>query len=100
MPATLRLLRSPSDIPKFQGTFSGSAPYPTAMKTKYALPLAALAVFSSLTGLAQDSDHSWSRTYPVTGKPTLTFETSDAGVEFRPCGDCHEIRIHVEAVGR
>jgi len=71
-----------------------------AMKTKYALPLAALAVFSSLTGFAQDPDHSWSRTYPVTGKPTLTLETSDAGVDFHPCGDCHEIRIHIELVGQ
>jgi len=70
------------------------------MKTKYALPLASLAVFSSLTGLAQDRDHSWSKTYPVTGKPTLTLETSDASVKFRPCGDCHEIRIHVEVEGR
>jgi hypothetical protein len=70
------------------------------MKTKHALALAALAVFCSLTGLAQDPDHSWYRTYPVTGKPTLTLETSDAGVEFHPCGDCHEIRIHVEVVGR
>jgi hypothetical protein len=72
----------------------------TAMKTKYALPLAALAVLSSLTVLAQDPDHSWSRTYSVTGKPTLTLETSDAGVEFHPCADCHEIRIHIEVVGR
>ncbi len=71
-----------------------------AMKTKYALPLAALAVFASLTGLAQDPDHSWSRTYPVSGKPTLTLETADGGVEFHPCGDCHEIRIHIELVGR
>jgi hypothetical protein len=70
------------------------------MKTKYAVPLAALAVLSSLTALAQDPDHSWSKAYPVTGKPTLTFETSDAGVEFHPCGECHEIRIHVEVVGR
>ena len=70
------------------------------MKTNYALALAALAVLSPFTGLAQDPDHSWFKTYPVTGKPTLTFETSDAGVEFRPCGDCHEIRIHVEVVGR
>jgi hypothetical protein len=70
------------------------------MKTKYALALAALTVFSSLTGLAQDPDHSWSRTYPVNRQPTLTLEISDAGVEFRPCGDCHEIRIHVEVVGR
>jgi Toastrack DUF4097 len=70
------------------------------MKTNYALALTALAVLSPLTGLAQDPDHSWFRTYPVTGKPTLTLETSDAGVEFHPCGDCHEIRIHVEMVGR
>ena len=64
------------------------------------MALAGLAILSSLTALAQDPDHSWSRTYLVTGKPTLTFETSDASVEFRPCGDCHEIRIHVEVVGR
>ncbi len=70
------------------------------MKTNYALALAALAVLSPLNGLAQDPDHSWSRTYPVTGTPTLILETSDAGVEFHPCGDCHEIRIHVEVVGR
>jgi hypothetical protein len=70
------------------------------MKTNCVLALAALAVLSPLTGLAQDPDHSWFKTYPVTGKPTLTFETSDAGVEFRSCGDCHEIRIHVEVVGR
>ncbi len=70
------------------------------MKTKHAVALAALAVLSLSTGLAQDPDHSWSRTYPVTGKPTLTLETSDAGVEFHSCGDCHEIRINVEVVGR
>jgi hypothetical protein len=70
------------------------------MKTKYVPALAVLAVLSSLTGLAQDADHSWSRTYPVSGKPTLTLETADASVEFHPCGDCHEIRIHVELVGR
>ena len=75
-------------------------PVHTAMKTNYALQLAALAVLYPLTGLAQDPDHSWSRTYPVTGKPTLTLETSDAGVEFHTCGDCHEIGIHVEVAGR
>ena len=70
------------------------------MKPKYAFALAALATLSTLTALAQDPDHSWSKTYPVTGKPTLTLETSDADLEFRPCGDCHEIRIHVEVEGR
>jgi hypothetical protein len=69
------------------------------MKAKLILAAAALALLTSLTALAQDSDHSWSKTYPVTGKPTLIFETSDASVEFHPCAGCHEIRIHVELVG-
>jgi hypothetical protein len=63
------------------------------------LAAAGLALLTSITALAQDSDHSWSKTYPVTGKPSLIFETSDAGVEFHSCGECREIRIHVELVG-
>jgi Putative adhesin len=70
------------------------------MKTKLTVVLAGLAMLASLPVLGQDSDHSWSKTYAVTGKPTLHFETSDASVEFHPCGECHEIRIHVEVVGR
>jgi hypothetical protein len=70
------------------------------MKTKHVPALAVLAVLSSLAGLAQDADHSWSKSYPVSGKPTLTLETADASVEVHPCGDCQEIRIHVEVVGR
>jgi hypothetical protein len=70
------------------------------MKTKYSAALAGLALLSTLTVLAQDPDHSWSKAYPVTGKPMLTLETADASVDFRPCGDCHEIRIHVEVEGR
>jgi hypothetical protein len=69
------------------------------MKTKLALTLASLALFPAFTALAQDADHSWSKTYAVTGKPTLIFETSDASVDFHPCGDCHQIGIHVEVVG-
>ncbi len=69
------------------------------MKAKTTLAVAGLALLLSLTARAQDSDHTWSKNYPVTGKPTLIFETSDASVDFRPCADCHEIRIHVEVVG-
>ncbi|MGB9029773.1 MAG: DUF4097 family beta strand repeat-containing protein [Acidobacteriaceae bacterium] len=69
------------------------------MKTKTVLAAAALALLSACTILAQDADHSWSKSYPVTGKPTLDFETSDANVDFRPC-DCHEVRIHIELVGQ
>jgi hypothetical protein len=70
------------------------------MKTKLALAVVGLAVVTSFTALAQDSDRSWSKTYTLTGKPTLTFETSDATVEMRSCGECREIRIHVEVEGR
>jgi hypothetical protein len=70
------------------------------MKTKLTVAMAALALLTSLPALAQDSEHSWSKTYPVTGKPTLNFEVSDANVAFRSCGECREIRIHVEVVGR
>jgi hypothetical protein len=69
------------------------------MKTQRTVAMAALALLTSLPALAQDSDHSWSKTYPVTGKPTLNFETSDANVAFQSCGDCRAIRIHVELVG-
>jgi hypothetical protein len=41
------------------------------MKTKTALAATALALFAACTALAQDADHSWSKTYPLTGKPTL-----------------------------
>jgi len=69
------------------------------MKTKLALALATLVILPAFTAFGQDADHSWSKTYPVTGKPTLIFETSDASVEFHPCGDCHKIGIHVEVAG-
>jgi hypothetical protein len=70
------------------------------MKTKMTLALVAMAVFSSLTAVAQDPDHSWAKTYPVTDKPTLTLETSDASVTFHPCADCHAIQIHIESAER
>lgn len=70
------------------------------MKTKIALAAIGVAAFTCFMALAQDSDHAWSKTYTVAGKPTLTFETSDANVDIRSCGDCREIRVHVEVVGR
>jgi hypothetical protein len=70
------------------------------MTTKISLAVIGLAAISSSTAIARDSDRSWSKSYPVTGKPTLTLETSDASVEFHPCEACGEIRIHVEVVGQ
>jgi Putative adhesin len=70
------------------------------MKTRIVLAAIGLATTTSFMALGQDSDHSWSKIYPITGKPTLTFETSDANVEFHSCGECREVRVHVQLVGR
>ncbi|MFC5862703.1 DUF4097 domain-containing protein [Acidicapsa dinghuensis] len=72
--------------------------YPTSMKTIF-VP-AALFVLATTTMFAQDSEHSWSKTYQLSGKPTLVFETGDAGVEIHSCGGCREIRIHVAIEGK
>jgi DUF4097 and DUF4098 domain-containing protein YvlB len=69
------------------------------MKTKTALAAAGLAVLTALPVLAQDADHLWSKSYPVTGKPTLNLETGDANLEISSCGSCREIRVRVETEG-
>jgi len=69
------------------------------MKIKIALAAASLAALSALPVLAQDADHAWSKTYTVSGKPTLNLETGDAGVEISSCGSCREIRIRVATEG-
>ncbi len=70
------------------------------MKTHALVASVALALLTAIPALAQDADHSWSKTYHLTGQPTLNLETSDANVDVRPCADCHQIRIHVELIGQ
>jgi VCBS repeat-containing protein len=82
------------------GTFTPSPSYSTAMKTPCTVTLAGLALLSWLPAGAQDADHSWSKTYTVSAKPNLSLETSDASLTVHSCGDCREIRIHVETEGR
>jgi len=54
--------------------------------------------FASLTALATSAhaQADWQKSYPVTAKPSITFNTGDTSTEVRPCGDCHEIRIRIE----
>jgi hypothetical protein len=66
------------------------------MKTRIALTLAALAGLTALPVLAQDAEHVWTKTYSVTGKPTLNLEIGDASVQISSCGTCREIRIRAE----
>jgi hypothetical protein len=85
---------------RFHGTFRRAPPYSIAMKTNISLALAAMLLAAALPAAAQDADHSWSKTYPVTGKPTLNLETSDAKVTISACASCKAVSIHVEVEGR
>jgi len=38
----------------------------------------------------------WQKSYAVSGKASLTISAGDASVELRSCGDCREVRIHLE----
>lgn len=69
------------------------------MKIKIALALAGVAALAAIPALAQDADHLWTKSYPVSGKPTLNLETGDAGLQISSCGGCREIRIKVETDG-
>lgn len=59
--------------------------------------LAAAAAMASLPSVAQVSGHDWQKTYSVSGSPSLTIETADAGLEIGSCGDCKEIRVQIHA---
>lgn len=59
-----------------------------------ALTLGAIALLASASSGYAQSD--WQKTYPVTGKPSLSFSTGDASTEVTSCGQCKEIRIRVQ----
>jgi len=46
---------------------------------------------------AQNTDHDWEKTYTVTGKPSLTIETSDSNLHIQPCGDCKSVHIKIHS---
>jgi len=70
------------------------------MKSTFVLTGVALVSVTSIAAFAQNSERSWSKSYAISGKPTLEFKSSDARVEMRSCGDCREIRVHVEVEGK
>lgn len=57
--------------------------------------LCALALSGATLALAE-SGADWQKTYPVSGKASLTFSTGDASVELHGCGDCRAIHIEVD----
>lgn len=58
------------------------------------LSFAAVAFLVASTSARADTD--WQKTYPISGKPSLTFTTGDSSAEVHSCGDCEEIRIRVQ----
>ncbi|HEY1895856.1 MAG TPA: hypothetical protein VGG62_06275, partial [Terracidiphilus sp.] len=59
-----------------------------------AVPVLALTVLACAQALTAEAD--WQKSYPVSGKPSLTVSTGDASTEVRACTGCREVRIRVE----
>ena len=57
------------------------------------VPAFALTTFALAPALAAQD---WQKSYPISGKPSLTVSTGDASTDLHPCGDCREVRIHVQ----
>ena len=58
--------------------------------------LPALALMAGAFASAQAGGGDWQKSYPVSGKASLTLSSGDASVEVRSCGDCREVRVRVE----
>jgi hypothetical protein len=73
--------------------------FPATRSIKFAATAAAVAFsFFSSAAFWQSTDHDWQKTYAVGGgSAALTVETGDSGLDIHSCGDCKEIRIHVES---
>jgi DUF4097 and DUF4098 domain-containing protein YvlB len=57
--------------------------------------LPALALVAGAIAFAQ-AGGDWQKSYPVSGKASLTISTGDASVEVRSCQGCREVRVRVE----
>jgi len=58
--------------------------------------LPALALMAGVCAAAQAGGGDWQKSYPVSGKASVTLSTGDASVEVHSCGDCHAVRVGVE----
>ena len=57
------------------------------------VPVLALTTFAFAHAFAESD---WQKSYPVSGKPSVTISTGDASTEVRACADCREVRVRVE----
>src|SRR5215469_18014220 len=62
-----------------------------------AVCLFAICVFSAAITLPTAfAAEDWQKSYPVSGKPSLTIGTGDASTEVQPCAACREVKIRVQ----
>jgi len=61
---------------------------------------AVLAVMATVPAAGQADAGSWSKQYPVSGKPSVMLSTGDAGIEVRSCGSCRGVSVRVDWRGR
>jgi hypothetical protein len=59
-----------------------------------AVPVLALTTLALAPVLTAEAD--WQKSYPVSGKPSLTISTGDASTEVRSCAGCREVKVRVE----
>ena len=52
--------------------------------------------FLALTLLPAFAAEDWQKSYPVSGKPSLTIGTADASTEVQSCPACREVKIRVQ----
>src|SRR5271170_4373778 len=60
-------------------------------------PVLAVALLSaaSTTSIAQNNEHEWQKSYPLSGSASLTVETGDSNLNVHSCGECKAIQIRV-----
>jgi len=68
----------------------------TQLKEVIMRQLAIYVSFFALTLPPAFAAEDWQKSYPVSGKPSLTIGTGDASTETQPCAACREVKIRVQ----
>jgi len=64
---------------------------------RFVLLCAAVQVgMATLPGMAQTDAGGWSKSYPVSGKASVTVSTGDAGIDVHSCGSCRTVTVRVD----
>ncbi len=63
------------------------------------VPVLAVALLSaaSTSSIAQNSEHEWQKSYPLSGSAALTVETGDSHLDIHSCGECTAIQIRAHS---